>query len=240
MVLLLLFGLFVFAGFALLVLLATVGVTAASLVTLASAPAQLRALVRDRRLRRNHALEHATINVIEERFGPSRLSGQAGAEGFVIRGGVSPQVVAEAASEALERLRAGERRLAIHPRCGTTLLASQLVLAVTFLAALLVFDSFSLLPFLLGILAAALLGPRLSPLMQRWLTTDADMGALGVTAVEVRPPHAGLGLVSWLMLSPVTVRTGEGAELSETGPRTGDHPRAAEPWEIPARDYRIR
>ncbi|HET7037674.1 MAG TPA: DUF6391 domain-containing protein [Thermomicrobiaceae bacterium] len=240
MIFLLIFGLVVFAGLALLVLLATAGVTAAALVTLASAPAQLRALLRDRRLRRNHALEHATINVIEERFGPSRLSGQANAEGFVIRGGVSPEVVAEAASEALERLRAGERRLALHPRCGATLLAAQLVLAVAILVALLVFDAFSLLPLLVGVAAAALLGPRLSPLLQRWVTTDADLGTLGVASVEVRPPASGLGLVSWLMLSPVSVRTGEPGEQGTADPGARAVPGAAEPWELSARDYRIR
>src|SRR5579884_3219291 len=116
MIFLLFFGLLVFVVFALFVVLTTVGVTLGALVTLLHAPAELGSLLAKRRVRRNHALAHATINVIEERFGPSRLAGQADEAGFAIRGGVSPQVVAEASAEALERLRAGERRLAILPR----------------------------------------------------------------------------------------------------------------------------
>ena len=238
MIFLLFFGLLVFVVFALLVVLSTVGLTLGSLVTLLTAPAQLGSLLGSRQVRRNHALEHATINVIEERFGPSRLAGQTDEEGFAIRGGVSPQVVAEAAAEALERLRAGERRLAIHPRCGTTLLASQLVLAVGVLALLLAFHALSPLPFLAGIVAAALLGPRLSPLLQRWVTTDANVGTLSLRTVEVRPPAGRFGLLSLLMFTPVYVRTRD-AVSSSTSP-SDVAPGAGEPWEIPTRDYRIR
>jgi len=178
-----------------------VGLTVSSLVTLLTAPSQLARLVRDRQLRRNHALEHATINVIEERYGPSQLAGLARPDGFLIFGPVSPSLALEAAEEGLRRMQAGEHRLAIHPRCGTTLVASQLVLAITFLATLLLLRQLSLLPFLLGLAAALLLGPRLSPLLQRWITTDARVEGMRIEGL--RPHLVPLRLPWSSMMVPV-------------------------------------
>lgn len=189
-----------------------VGLTVTSLVTLVTAPGQLARLLRDRQLRRNHALEHATINVIEERYGPSRLAGLARPDGFLIFGAASPALVLDAAQEGLRRLQRGERQLAIHPRCGTTLIASQLVLAVAFLLTLLLLRQFSLLPFLVGVVAALLLGPRLSPILQRWVTTDARVEDLAITGLQ---PHLVPVQLPWTsMLVPVP-----GALLVRTCPK---------------------
>jgi hypothetical protein len=202
--------------FLLFALTVTIGVTLSSLVTLVTAPGQLLRLLRDRRLRCNHALEHATINVIEERYGPSRLTGMARPDGFLIRGGAPAGLVLEAAQEALERLRAGERRLAIHPRCGTTLVASQLVLALTFLGVLLVTRQLTLWPFLAGLLAAGLLGPRLSPWLQRWVTTDARVGSLAITGIDVEPWPVQFGWAALVMPGSLFVRTAQtGVTLAE-------------------------
>ncbi|MCX7622576.1 MAG: DUF6391 domain-containing protein [Thermomicrobium sp.] len=203
----------------LLVTTLLVGLTVSSLVTLVTAPGQLARLLRDRRLRRNHALEHATINVIEERFGPSQLAGLARPDGFLIFGSASPALVLDAAQEALRRLQRGERRLAIHPRCGTTLIASQLVLALAFLGSLLVLRQLSLWPFLLGILAALVLGPRLSPLLQRWVTTDARVDGLAIAGLQ--PYLAPVRVLGTSMLVPVPgallVRTVPTVETGEEG-----------------------
>ncbi len=88
-------------------------------------------------IRRNHALEHATVAVLLARHGPMRLAGRATASGFVIIGNLDPAELEDAAHEALRRLRAGESSLAVSPLCGTTLavgaglsaLAATLVLA---------------------------------------------------------------------------------------------------------------
>ncbi|MBX5444880.1 DUF6391 domain-containing protein [Sphaerobacter sp.] len=233
----LLFVFMLFVGLAGLAILTTVGVTLASLVTLVTAPGQLWRLLRDRTLRRNHALEHATVNVIEERYGRSHLAGLAKPEGFVIQGGAPPALVADAAQEALARLQAGERRLAIHPRCGTTLVAAQLVMALAFLATLVIIQQFTLLPFLVGIVAAVLLGPRLSPILQRYVTTDADVGDLMITGVEVQPVTTSGGFLSLLTLGPVLVRTAPasgGPSSTEATLITGDRE------EIPIGDFRVR
>jgi len=76
------------------------------------------------RIRRNHALEHATIHVLTQ-YNPRRhLVGRTTASGFYIYGEVEIEEVAAAVSEALARLRGGEHDLAVHPRCGTNLAAA--------------------------------------------------------------------------------------------------------------------
>ena len=42
------------------------------------------------KVRRNHALEHATVNVIEERYGPSNIAGMAYEDGFTLKGTLDP------------------------------------------------------------------------------------------------------------------------------------------------------
>jgi hypothetical protein len=70
-------------------------------------------------LRQNHALEHATIHLLSRRHPQARLVGRSTPAGFVLYGDLSTEEVAHAATEALVRLQAGESHLAIHPRCGT-------------------------------------------------------------------------------------------------------------------------
>jgi len=72
-------------------------------------------------IRRNHALEHATIHVLTEHNPRRHLMGRTTAHGFYLFGEVEIEEVAAAVSEALDRLRSGEHCLAVHPRCGTNL-----------------------------------------------------------------------------------------------------------------------
>jgi len=242
------FAFVVFVLVILLVLVSTIGLTLASLLTLLSAPTQLRTLLRDRQLRRNHALEHATINVIEERYGASRLAGLAENDGFTIQGGATPDLVASAAQEALERLKAGERRLAIHARCGTSLIAAQLAMAVVFLAAVVLLRELSWLAFVAGLLAAIVLGPRLSLVLQRFITTDANVGNLQISSVEVRRPAGRMGLVSMVVLGPVFVHTNAASGPTRTKRDSVRDERVqgdatlitGDREEIPAGGYRVR
>ncbi len=203
----------------LLALTVLVGLTVTSLVTLVTAPGQLMRLLQNRQLRRNHALEHATINVIEERLGPTRLAGLARQDGFLIFGPIAPALVLEAAQEGLERLQRGERQLAIHPRCGTTLVASQLVLALAFLTTLLLLRQVSFLPFLVGLAAALLLGPRISPLLQRWVTTDSQVNGLAIQGLQPQLVPLRLPWRDFLVPLPgaLLVRTGPSEEASLGG-----------------------
>ena len=81
------------------------------------------------RVRRNHALEHATIHMLSRRFQNFGVQGNAAPNGFYLNvfGRLPVEAIEEAAEEALQRMKGGERQLAIHPNCGTVLLTSALM-----------------------------------------------------------------------------------------------------------------
>lgn len=74
-----------------------------------------------RRIRQNHALEHATITILSGYIPNLRLSARSNSQGFTIFGDVDLGQLRRALDEALRRLQAGEAQLAIHPNCGTNL-----------------------------------------------------------------------------------------------------------------------
>ncbi len=74
-----------------------------------------------RRIRQNHALEHATITILSDRIPELRVSARSNSDGFTIFGDVDLGQLRIALDEALSRLLAGEAELAIHPNCGTNL-----------------------------------------------------------------------------------------------------------------------
>ncbi len=71
------------------------------------------------RIRRNHGLEHATLNILSERLPNIPLAGQSDLGGFWILGDVEIESLAACVEEALNRLRNGEAKLAVHEHCGT-------------------------------------------------------------------------------------------------------------------------
>ncbi len=98
---------------------------------------QLKDMFGNKILRRNHALEHATIVVMMEREPGRRFNGFSDDSGFFVQGVRSTGEVDGAAREALRRLQAGEAALAIHPRCGTNLAVAGILTGVSsFLASL--------------------------------------------------------------------------------------------------------
>lgn len=71
------------------------------------------------RIRRNHGLEHATLHVLAKRFSDKSLAGHSDTKGFWLIGDLQTEAVKSAVQEALERMNAGEKDLAVHPNCGT-------------------------------------------------------------------------------------------------------------------------
>ncbi len=158
-----------------------------SIILLLIAPWQFIGILFNKRLRQNHALEHATVNVIEQRYGVRNLAGLAYKEGFTIKGGVfPPEVVLSAAKEGLYRLRSGESELAIHPRCGTTLVVINLLSAVLFILLLFITDALSLINVIVAILLAHLMGPLFGRLVQKYITTSSDVSDVEIVGIEVR------------------------------------------------------
>src|SRR5260221_11042759 len=87
-----------------------------------------------RRIRQNHALEHATVTVLSGLIPDLRISARSSSRGFIIFGDVALGLLRRALDEALRRLQAGEAALAIHPNCGPNLvLGASLLPAGTFL-----------------------------------------------------------------------------------------------------------
>lgn len=146
------------------------------------------------RTRRNHALEHATLQVMAEKTPHLRMAGYSDPRGFWLLGEAETADIEWAAQQALERLNNGEASLAVHPNCGTNLVTTG------FLAGGLAWlgmlgagrsgrdsgrDRFERLPFIitlvtLGILAAQPLGPYL----QAHVTTDAATQGMEILSIE--------------------------------------------------------
>jgi hypothetical protein len=172
-------------------------------------PRQLKAMFGNRILRRNHALEHATIVVMMEREPGRKLNGFSTDEGFFVQGVRSLEEVESAAREAIRRLRAGEKRLAIHRSCGTTIVAANLLTAIFFLASLVVglyLDWQLYLLILVAIVLAFVLRVPLSLLLQRFVTTDADLTNAEVGWVEPANPGDLQGGILGFLLAASTVR----------------------------------
>lgn len=158
-------------------------------------PKQLKAMFGNKILRRNHALEHATIVVMMERQPGRKFNGFSTDDGFFVQGVRSLEEVDSAAREALRRLKDGQRNLAIHRNCGTTIVAANLLAAVFFLGSLGVglYLGLSLGNFFLLLVGAMLLSfvlrVPLSLLLQRFVTTDADLTNAEVGWVEPAKPN---------------------------------------------------
>ncbi len=147
----------------------------------------------DRRMRENHALEHATINVLEQRFsqGPVFFVGRARPDGFYLRGPANVALVEEAAWEALRRLSAGEGRLALRRQCGTSIFAANLLLSAVVLFVLLGLGRRGPLEVLLWLAAANLAGPVFGRFVQSHLTTTRPGRNLSIRRVIGQPVMAG-------------------------------------------------
>lgn len=172
-------------------------------------PRQLKNMFGNKILRRNHALEHATIAVMMERAPGRKFNGFSTDDGFFVQGVRSIEEVDSAAREALRRLRSGEKRLAVHRNCGTTIVAANLLAAIFFLGALAVglylgWDIYLLI--LAGIVLSLVLRVPLSLFLQRFVTTNADLSNAEVGWVEPAKPQDMRGGILGVLLAASSVR----------------------------------
>jgi hypothetical protein len=173
-------------------------------------PRQLSSMFGNKILRRNHALEHATIVVMMERGPGRKFNGFSTDDGFFVQGVRSTEEVDNAAREALRRLRAGEKKLAIHRNCGTTIVAANLLAAVFFLVAVGVgfYLGGNLLYLLIlgGVILSFALRVPLSLFLQRFVTTDADLSNAEVGWVEPARPQDIRGGILGVLLAVSSAR----------------------------------
>ncbi|MEE9276857.1 MAG: DUF6391 domain-containing protein [Dehalococcoidia bacterium] len=128
-------------------------------------------------VRRNHALEHATVSVLLSRLGPDvRLVGRAANNGFYIYGNVSRRELASAADEALERMQQGEAHLAVSSLCGTNLALGGVLAGLAAILALGNGDRWDRLPTVLSSAMLAVVAAQpLGRLAQKYFTTSPDL-----------------------------------------------------------------
>lgn len=137
-------------------------------------------------LRRNHALEHATVTMLSARMKPgARVLGRSTARGFHIYADVPTEVVSQAAADGLASLKNGNRSLAVSPFCGTNLVTAA-ILAGT--ASVLISRargrSPSLPTTILTTLAAIIAAQPLGMHAQQHLTTSADVSRVEIDEVS--------------------------------------------------------
>ena len=137
-------------------------------------------------IRRNHALEHATISILLSRHGPHvRVVGRAAPDGFYIYGDTPTEKLKEFAHEGLARLQRGESHLAVSPLCGTNLAVAGVLAG---LASLFAMGSRNRLQGIPGAIMAAMLAviaaQPLGRLVQKHVTTSPELDGVRIVSVE--------------------------------------------------------
>lgn len=167
-----------------------------------------------RRVRQNHAVEHATVTILMARDRTlSLVGGRSDHRGFYIYGAVDTASLEAAAREALLRLQQGEAGLAIHPNCGTNLVSSGT------LAGLAAFSATALgrrqrasvleqVPAaILAATAGLLLGRPVGMRLQRRVTTLADVKDLRLGSITRRQIGRWVQHFVTLEVAPVERKT---------------------------------
>jgi len=141
------------------------------------------------RIRRNHGLEHATLNLLAKSHPKCPFAGHSDTGGFWILGGIPTGELSQIVSDALEKLKSGQSNLAIHQNCGTNLLVSGFAAGLAGAAGLLgvgerTRDKIERIPLIatLSVLALVISKP-LGPILQKKLTTSGDPGPLKIVSI---------------------------------------------------------
>lgn len=137
-----------------------------------------------RRIRQNHALEHATITILSGMVPNLRISARSSSNGFIIFGDVDLGQLRRALDEALRRLQAGEAELAIHPNCGTNLVVGVSLLAAGTLLGMTSSHTRTRIASTVISSVAGLTAARpLGELVQKHFTTLPDLAGVRVTDI---------------------------------------------------------
>lgn len=172
-------------------------------------------------VRRNHGLEHATLNLLAKEYPSRPFAGHSDHKGFWIIGDISTDKLLETVQEALKRMNAGENKLAIHANCGTNYVTAG-VIAGTFawLATLGNRNSFKKKlerwPLLITIITGAFIAAQpLGPKVQARLSTSGTPGDLRVRQI-VRYERPGPTLHHILTADVLPSASAETAPVTES------------------------
>ena len=126
-----------------------------------------------RATRQNHALEHATLQLLAERGALTEGAGVSDPGGFTLLGDMNLPDTERAVTDALAALQDGQSHLAIHPQCGSNLMAQAglcLIVGLTCFGSRRKRTLPSLIVALCGFVAAIVGGRILGPYLQRYTT----------------------------------------------------------------------
>lgn len=140
-------------------------------------------------IRKNHAMEHATIHLLTKAMPGVSFAGYSFIKGYWILGKADLQDVQKAAELALARMKNGESKLAIHPGCGTNIAVTGLCTAAAAMLTTLgrsedesKLERFS--AFTSAGMIGALLSRPLGPWTQKKITTDANVKDLTIVSIS--------------------------------------------------------
>lgn len=138
-------------------------------------------------VKQNHALEHATIVLLNKKFPDVRLAGISFASGFFVFGDLPTEAILPAAQEALALLRSTKPELAIHERCGTNLAVSGMLTGLSAMAVAKMRRPFNTANNVILASTAALIVARpLGLMVQRYFTTQTPNATMTITGVTPR------------------------------------------------------
>jgi hypothetical protein len=138
-------------------------------------------------VRRNHALEHATITVMLRKIGHDvRMVGRASGDGYYLYADVPTSLLEESTNEALARLKKGEGHLAVTPLCGTNIaVAGALTAAATLLALGNGTNRAEKLPnAMIASMLAVVVAQPVGRLVQKYLTTSPDLSDTEIVGIK--------------------------------------------------------
>ena len=176
------FPLLVFLG--LMILILPFKFTINSIFNIFTVPKQIYKIAINPKLRKNHSMEHATINVLEKEFGYRNLAGYAEEDGFYIMGIQNTAFVEEAAVKGLKLMKQGKNELAIHKRCGTSMTVANFLSAIIFFILLIYSGYFSIINMIIAIILDNLMGPTLGQIVQKKFTTSPEVNEMEIISAQ--------------------------------------------------------
>lgn len=137
-------------------------------------------------VRRNHALEHATIAVLLRRLGHDvRMVGRATRDGYYLYADVPTELLEDSTREALYRLKSGEGHLAVSPLCGTNLAVAGALAGVASMLTLGNSNRGEKLPnVILASMLAVIAAQPVGRYVQRYLTTSPDLADTEIVGIK--------------------------------------------------------
>jgi hypothetical protein len=142
------------------------------------------------RVRRNHALEHATLQVMAETNPQLRMAGYSDPRGFWLIGEAETADIEAGVRQALDRLNGGESSLAVHPNCGTNLVTTGFLAGAFAWLGMIsggrtTRDRLERLPMVISLVTLGMLVAQpLGPYIQAHVTTDAATQGMEIVKIE--------------------------------------------------------